>query len=190
MANGSPTIVRIVMRGFNDAYGSWKISCMSRRLRRRSFLLNPRRSTPSNRTLPASGSMSRRIERPAVVFPQPDSPTRPRVSPRLISKLMSSTALTYAVTRDSTPRRIGKYFLRLRTFSKGSPASGMNATDLSYWLRRFLGLRAIALALRVGLAFAPLMSYWLRRFLGLRAIALALRVGLAFAPLMCFVLRF
>ena len=34
------------------------------------------------------------IERPVVVLPQPDSPTRPKTSPRLTSKLTSSTALT------------------------------------------------------------------------------------------------
>ena len=32
--------------------------------------------------LPASGSISRRMARPAVVLPQPDSPTRPSVCPR------------------------------------------------------------------------------------------------------------
>ena len=123
------------------------MSCMSRRFRRSSCLLSPRISTPSNRILPASGSMRRRMARPAVVFPQPDSPTRPSVSPLLISKLMSSTALTYAATRERTPRRIGKYFLRFLTLNRGSVASGMDATNLSYWLRP------------VGLAFAPLM-YW------------------------------
>ena len=35
----------------------------------------------SNVIVPDVGSMSRRMQRPTVVFPDPDSPTRPRVSP-------------------------------------------------------------------------------------------------------------
>ena len=41
-------------------------------------------STPSKTIRPALGSMSRRSSRPTVVLPQPDSPTRPSVSPRAI----------------------------------------------------------------------------------------------------------
>ena len=37
---------------------------------------------PSTVTLPTVGSMSRRMTLPSVVLPQPDSPTRPSVSPR------------------------------------------------------------------------------------------------------------
>src|SRR5258708_6883716 len=53
--------------------------------------------------------------RPVVVLPQPDSPTRPSVSPLYTSKLMSSTALTAPTWRCSKPAVIGKYFLRPRT---------------------------------------------------------------------------
>ena len=38
-------------------------------------------SRPSNQTSPALGSIRRRMQRPVVVLPQPDSPTRPSVSP-------------------------------------------------------------------------------------------------------------
>lgn len=41
-------------------------------------------SLPSNTTLPEVGSYSFIMVRPQVVLPQPDSPTSPRVSPRLI----------------------------------------------------------------------------------------------------------
>src|SRR5882757_2068546 len=49
---------------------------------------------------PAAGS-SRMIDMPVMVFPQPDSPTRPTVSPGATSKEIPSTAVT-----RSRPRRI------------------------------------------------------------------------------------
>src|SRR5699024_549989 len=45
-------------------------------------------------TCPPVASCRRMIVRPVVDFPHPDSPTRPNVSPLLISNDMSSTALT------------------------------------------------------------------------------------------------
>ncbi len=45
---------------------------------------------------PEVGSMRRRIMRPSVVFPQPDSPTRPSVSPWVMS---SETPLTARTSR-------------------------------------------------------------------------------------------
>src|SRR5262245_14512619 len=102
---------------------------MSRRFRRSSAALSFARSAPSKRISPASGSIRRRIARPAVVLPHPDSPTSSKVSPRLISKLMSSTALTCAVTRERTPRLIGKYFFRLRTLRSASEFSGMDTPN-------------------------------------------------------------
>jgi hypothetical protein len=52
-----------------------------------------------------------------------------------------------------------------------------NIPNMPYCLRLCFRLRAVALALRVGLAFASLISYWLRP------------VGLAFAPLILGVVR-
>src|SRR5262245_46791563 len=43
---------------------------------------------------PAVGSTRRSTERPRVVFPQPDSPTKPSVSPAWTEKLTPSTAFT------------------------------------------------------------------------------------------------
>src|SRR6185295_435284 len=63
--------------------------------------------------------MRRRSERPAVVLPQPLSPTSPRVSPGATAKEMSSTARTWATTREKTPFFTGKYFFRARTSIKG-----------------------------------------------------------------------
>jgi hypothetical protein len=54
----------------------------------------------------------RRIVRPVVVLPQPDSPTRPIVVPRFRLKVTPSTALTFPMTRESMPPLIGKYFFR------------------------------------------------------------------------------
>src|SRR6059036_3077007 len=77
-----------------------------------------------NQTSPEVGSMSRRIERPVVDLPQPDSPTRPSVSPGRISNDTSSTACTRATSREKRPPRIGKYFLRFLTRRSGVSAMG------------------------------------------------------------------
>src|ERR1017187_1685602 len=74
-------------------------------------------SRPSILILPPVGSISRKIVRPTVDLPQPDSPTRPRVSPCAIEKLMPSTANTVPPARCNKPFRTGKCFLRSRTSS-------------------------------------------------------------------------
>ena len=74
------------------------------------------RSKPPNHTSPAVGSISFSTERPIVLLPEPDSPTRPSTSPFAISKLTSSTART---GRSPCP----KYFLRPRTASIGALAA-------------------------------------------------------------------
>ena len=51
-----------------------------------------------------------------VLFPEPDSPTRPNVSPALMEKLTSSTALT-------VPMEVLKCFFRLFTTSISSAMS-------------------------------------------------------------------
>jgi hypothetical protein len=117
---GSPTISPTVMRGLRDAYGSWKIICI---LRLKGSISDGGREyigTPSNVTLPAVGSYRRQIVLPAVVLPQPDSPTRPSVSPRSIVKLMSSTALRRARVRLNNPPSIAKYFFRFLTSIRGA----------------------------------------------------------------------
>ena len=52
---------------------------------------------------PEVGSFKCKIDRPTEVFPQPDSPTRPTVSPGWIEKEISSTALTFPETVLSQP---------------------------------------------------------------------------------------
>src|SRR5450759_2326801 len=119
----SPT----VCRGSRDPNGSWKIIAMSRRIRR--IAAGPMRSMscPLNRTSPEVGSISRRIERPSVDFPHPDSPTSPSVSPCRIVRSTPSTARTWPTVRASTPERTGNHVVRRRTSTRGSAALQVEA---------------------------------------------------------------
>src|SRR3989304_3733215 len=74
------------------------------------------------------------MQRPMVVLPLPLSPTRPRVSPRWMSKLTPSTALILATVRSKmTPAVMGKYIFtsstRTRTSSR-EPLVGLGDTCL------------------------------------------------------------
>ena len=66
---------------------------------------------PMNTTGP-SDEISRRMARPSVVLPEPDSPTTPSVSPLRISMLTPSTALMWPTILRMTPRLIGNQTLR------------------------------------------------------------------------------
>ena len=63
---------------------------------------------------PAVDPKSRSTQRPSVDFPDPDSPTSPRVCPGRISKSTPSTPRAYPWTRRRMPLRIGKCFVRPR----------------------------------------------------------------------------
>ena len=77
-------------------------------------------SRPSKTTLPPVGSSSRVTSRPVVDLPQPDSPTRPSVSPARTVKSMPSTARTAPTLRlKKAPRVIGKCFSQA-----GAPRAG------------------------------------------------------------------
>ena len=103
--SGSAIVWLIVFLGFSDENGSWKMICRSFLFFRICSLFSLFRSSPSNSTSPPVGSINRRIARPVVDFPQPDSPTTPSVWPLLIVKVTSSTAC-------SIPLGVLKYFLR------------------------------------------------------------------------------
>ena len=60
---------------------------------------------------PQVGSRSLRISRPSVDFPEPDSPTRPSVSPGKISRLTAVTALTVSRSRAEQRVTAGGKFL-------------------------------------------------------------------------------
>ena len=80
-------------------------------------------SVPSNVTRPDVGSIRRRIARPVVVFPHPDSPTSASVSPRAMSKLTSSTARTGACGAPRSAWRAGNSWVRWLTETSG-PLTG------------------------------------------------------------------
>src|SRR6266851_5724166 len=96
---------------------------MSRRRRRISPRPAASRSCPSKRMLPDVGAMRRSVRRPSVLLPDPDSPTRPSVSPAWMSSDTSSTARTsYGEPRAfpaKTDWACGKIFVRLRISSRG-----------------------------------------------------------------------
>ena len=75
------------LRGFSDAYGSWKIIIISRRIgrisARESFVMS---LTAEDVILPPVGSSSLMMQRAIVDLPQPDSPTTPSVSPSCTAK--------------------------------------------------------------------------------------------------------
>ena len=76
--------------------------------------------------------ISRRMARPSVVLPEPDSPTTPSVSPLRNSMLTPSTALMCPTTLRSTPRLTGNQTFRSFA-SMTTGASGLR--------RRRVGLR-------------------------------------------------
>src|SRR5262245_54875968 len=69
---------------------------------------------------PAVGSSAARISLEVVVLPQPDSPTRPKVSLIRMVKLTPSTALTHPCLRPHNEPPTAKCFLRSRTSNNGS----------------------------------------------------------------------
>src|SRR3954470_17812727 len=125
---GSPTILPADMRGSSEENGSWKMICIWRRKGRSSALPRCVMSVPLSLMDPAVASIRRRIARPTVDLPQPDSPTSASVSPGLIDRLTPSTAYTCPVVRRSRPFLIGKCFFRFVTSSTGGRGSGMAAS--------------------------------------------------------------
>src|SRR5688572_24476916 len=73
-------------------------------------------SSPSNFTSPEVMSIILRMASPVVLLPQPDSPTRPKVSPRRTSNDTPSTAFTLPTWRRMTaPAMTGKWTFRSLT---------------------------------------------------------------------------
>src|SRR5215472_6855603 len=116
----SPTVIR----GLSEAYGSWKMICISLRFARIDLPSIFVISSPPKRIEPVVGSSRRRMQRPIVVLPEPDSPTSPSVSPRLMLNETPSTALTSATWRENTPAVIGKYFVTPSTSTSAFESDG------------------------------------------------------------------
>ena len=90
--SGSARMSPISRAGFSEVYGSWNTTCRSRLRTRRSLRVAWLMSLPSKLIFPPVTGASPRMARPRVVLPEPDSPTRPRVSPRPMVMLMSVRA--------------------------------------------------------------------------------------------------
>ena len=105
------------MRGLSEPYGSWNTSWALRRKSCKAAASSANTSRPSNRTVPAVGSISRSTRRLTVDLPQPDSPTSARVSPGATEKLTPSTACTVARGRPRSERRTTKWRTRFSTSS-------------------------------------------------------------------------
>jgi hypothetical protein len=97
-ASSASLICRPIVRtGFRLVIGSWKIIAMSRpRIRRSSRSERLKRSRSPSVAVPlvirpARGRMPRSASE-VTLFPQPDSPTMPSVSPGAMSKEMPLTA--------------------------------------------------------------------------------------------------
>src|SRR5579864_2352061 len=77
-------------------------------------------SLPLYVMVPSVGSRRRINVRPSVDLPQPDSPTRPSVSPFLMSRSTPSTACTWATVRRTMLDDTGNHFFSPRTDTSGS----------------------------------------------------------------------
>src|ERR1700687_3602009 len=79
-------------------------------------------SSPMISIVPAVGSRRRSMVRRRVGFPQPDSPTRPTVSPFMMSRSTPSTAWTWATVLWRTPEVMGNHVFSPRTDRSGDDA--------------------------------------------------------------------
>ena len=78
---GSVTVSWTDMRGLRLANGSWNTIWMRARMALSAAGESVAKSCPSKRMRPDVALSSRRIRRVSVVFPEPLSPTRPKLSP-------------------------------------------------------------------------------------------------------------
>src|SRR5438093_1577296 len=129
ISSGSAMMSPTRMRGLSELNGSWNTTCTARRYAMRSAPLRLAMSRPSNLIVPEVGVSWRRISLEVVVFPQPDSPMSPSVSPAPMARSMPSTAFTSLAGPPSSVRRTGKCFVRARTSRTGEdiaeePAAG------------------------------------------------------------------
>ena len=94
-------------RGFREAIGSWNIIWKRCRRDFSSARLRLARLTPSSATVPDATGFSCITARAMELLPQPDSPTRARVSPSFTWRLTFSTArrVRRPARRYSTVRR-------------------------------------------------------------------------------------
>jgi hypothetical protein len=82
----------MVRAGLSDEYGSWKTTRRSATCVLRCLSDIDVMSCPCSSTRPDVGGCRPSTALPMVDLPEPDSPTRPSVSPGAMSKLTPSTA--------------------------------------------------------------------------------------------------
>ena len=114
--------------------------------------------SPRNRTSPEVASIRRSTQRPVVVFPLPDSPTNPNVSPSSIEKLTSSTALM-GVPCERTFGR-SKCLTRCATSTSGISVNGHRAGSSA---RGDPGQRRYASVDAEVAAVDPIGAAWMKR---------------------------
>ena len=90
-SSGSAMLQPMVCRGLSDDAGSWNTMPTRLRSSRSRRPRAVRRSLPSTSTEPATTGTSPASARPIVDLPEPDSPTRPTVSPACRSRSMPDT---------------------------------------------------------------------------------------------------
>ncbi len=142
--NGSPTISLTGIFGFSEAYGSWNTICMSLRITRRSPAGIVVSSRPSNFTEPPVGFCSCKMARPVVVLPDPDSPTRPNVSPGATVKLTSVTAWTKPIVLRTRPRADREVLLEVLHFEDRCADEPVARGHGGHDLLAFLAVGAVA----------------------------------------------
>ena len=124
MVSGSATMSITLRRGLSEEIGSWKIICTWVRSVRRSPRLSAVSSVSPKRILPEVAFSTWTMARPVVDLPQPDSPTRPSVSPWRMVKVMPATACTVTLPRP-------KDTCRSSTERSGSVATAGGSTVVS-----------------------------------------------------------
>ena len=121
--NGSATAENMLMRGSSAACGFWNTTCTCRRNAPRSASRARVISVPAKRTQPSDTSTRRRNERSTVVLPDPDSPTRPSVSPSCSTRSTPSTA-RWAPKRTVTASAASRGIMRRGRRRDGGRHSG------------------------------------------------------------------
>ena len=97
--SGVATLSPTVVRGFSEDNGSWNTMPIRRR---NAFAARPRTRLMSASpmwTEPAVGAIRPVTARATVLFPEPDSPTRPSTSPGATCRLTPEAACT-AIARN------------------------------------------------------------------------------------------
>ena len=130
----------IVMRGLSEPNGSWKTTCMRRRIARSVSRSALSMRAPSSVTAPSAIGCSASSAMPSVVLPEPDSPTMPSVSPRRRRSVARRTASKRRCRNQ--PRETSK----LTRTSRASTSTGASAATGVDGARRPAGEQRLRVA--------------------------------------------